>query len=122
MPKSNVPTLKFGIRPQRMSEIAKLVAEGKVPANKETAKHLIDSLSGADRPAEQAATDLGLIQSTDTSAIDAAIDALIAQNPKPLQDYRAGKQTAMGALVGMVMKSGKGFNAKLVQEQLKKRL
>jgi aspartyl-tRNA(Asn)/glutamyl-tRNA(Gln) amidotransferase subunit B len=118
----NVPAMKLGIRPQRMSEIARLVGEGKIPANKESAKRLIDALSGADCAAEQAASDLGLIQSTDTSAIDAAIDALIAQNPKPLQDYRAGKQTAMGALVGMVMKSGKGFNAKLVQEQLKKRL
>ena len=64
----------------------------------------------------------GVILSSDTGAIDAAIDAMIAQNPKSLQDYKAGKQTAMGSLVGMVMKSGKGLNAKLVQEQLKKKL
>jgi aspartyl-tRNA(Asn)/glutamyl-tRNA(Gln) amidotransferase subunit B len=62
------------------------------------------------------------MQTSDTTAIDAAIDAVIAQNPKPLQDYRAGKQTAMGALVGMVMKSGKGLNPKLVQERLKEKL
>ena len=68
------------------------------------------------------AADLGLTQVSDTGAIDAAIDAVIAANPKPLQDYRAGKQTAMGALVGMVMKNGKGLNPKMVQEQLKEKL
>ena len=37
-------------------------------------------------------------------------------------DYRGGKVSALGSLVGMIMKSGKGLNAKLVQEQLKKKL
>jgi aspartyl-tRNA(Asn)/glutamyl-tRNA(Gln) amidotransferase subunit B len=59
---------------------------------------------------------------SDTGAIDAAIDALIASNPRPLQDYKAGKQQAMGALVGMLMKSAKGLNPKVVQERLKARL
>jgi aspartyl-tRNA(Asn)/glutamyl-tRNA(Gln) amidotransferase subunit B len=118
----NVPLMKLGIKPQRLAEIGALVAAGKVPANKETAKQLIDALAKQDRPAEQAATELGLVQSTDTGAIDAAIDALIAQNPKSLQDYRAGKQTALGSLVGMIMKSGKGLNAKLVQERLRQKL
>ncbi|HLL90198.1 MAG TPA: hypothetical protein VK324_12935, partial [Tepidisphaeraceae bacterium] len=65
---------------------------------------------------------LGLRQVSDGGAVDAAIDALIAQNPKPLQDYKAGKASAMGALVGMVMKSGKGLNPKMVQERLKVKL
>jgi aspartyl-tRNA(Asn)/glutamyl-tRNA(Gln) amidotransferase subunit B len=47
---------------------------------------------------------------------------LLAQNPKPVQDYKAGKQAAMGALVGMVMKSAKGLNPKIVQERLKQKL
>jgi aspartyl-tRNA(Asn)/glutamyl-tRNA(Gln) amidotransferase subunit B len=78
------------------------------------------SQSGTD--VESAAQKLGLLQSSDTSAIDAAIDALLAQNPKPVQDYKAGKQAAMGALVGMVMKSAKGLNPKIVQERLKQKL
>jgi aspartyl-tRNA(Asn)/glutamyl-tRNA(Gln) amidotransferase subunit B len=118
----SVPLMKLGVKPVRVAEIAALVVGGKVAASKETAKKIIDALAQSDRPAEQAAADLGLIQSTDTGAIDAAIDALIAQNPKSLQDYKGGKLTALGSLVGMVMKSGKGLNAKLVQEQLKKRL
>jgi aspartyl-tRNA(Asn)/glutamyl-tRNA(Gln) amidotransferase subunit B len=65
---------------------------------------------------------LGLLQSSDTSAIDAAIASLLSENPKPLQDYRAGKQAAMGALVGMVMKSVKGLNPKMVQDRLRAKL
>jgi aspartyl-tRNA(Asn)/glutamyl-tRNA(Gln) amidotransferase subunit B len=83
---------------------------------------IFDKLREADAPAEKLAADLGLTQVSDTGAIDSAIDAVIAANPKPLQDYRAGKQSAMGALVGMVMKNGKGLNPKMVQEALKKKL
>jgi len=118
----NVPLPKLGIGAQRVAEIGQLVAGGKIPANKESARKLLESLMTKDRPAEQAATDLGLLQSTDTGAIDAAIEQMLAQNPKPLQDYRAGKQTAFGALVGMVMKNGKGLNAKTVQERLREKL
>ena len=46
-------------------------------------------------------------------------DAVIAQNPKPLQDLKAGRQAAMGALVGMIMKTTKGLNPKVVQERLR---
>ena len=46
----------------------------------------------------------------------------IAQNPPPLADFKAGKQQAMGALVGMIMKSGKGLNPKIVQERLRQKL
>ena len=38
------------------------------------------------------------------------------------QDYRAGNQQALNALMGMVMKSAKGLNPKLVQQRLKERL
>jgi aspartyl-tRNA(Asn)/glutamyl-tRNA(Gln) amidotransferase subunit B len=63
-----------------------------------------------------------LIQQSDTAAIDAAIDAVIAKNPPALADFKAGKQAAMSALVGMVMKSGKGLNPKIVQERLREKL
>ena len=96
-----------------------LVNASKLAASKEVAKKVIAAVAEQDQPAEQAATTLGLIQSSDTGAVDAAIDALIAQNPKSLQDYRAGKQAALGSLVGMVMKSAKGLNPKVVQERLK---
>jgi Asp-tRNA(Asn)/Glu-tRNA(Gln) amidotransferase B subunit len=39
-----------------------------------------------------------------------------------MADYKAGKQSAMGSLIGAVMKQGKGMNPKLVGERLKAKL
>lgn len=110
----------LGIGPERIAEVAALMDQSKIAAA--SALPLLEKLATGDAPAEKIAADLGLLQSSDTGPIDAAIDALVAQNPRSLQDYKAGKQAALGALVGMIMKSTKGLNPKLVQERLKARL
>ncbi len=46
----------------------------------------------------------GLAQVNDEVAIAAAVDAVVAENPKAVADYKAGNQRALGALVGQVMK------------------
>jgi len=62
-------------------------------------------------------------QSTDTSALEKAIDAVLAANPKQLEQYRAGKTTMIGFFVGQVMKASKGqANPQLVNELLSKKL
>jgi aspartyl-tRNA(Asn)/glutamyl-tRNA(Gln) amidotransferase subunit B len=116
----NVRLEQLGIGARRFAEVSKLIEENKIAAG--SAGPIFDALATGDAPAEQIAQKLGVMQVSDTSAIDAAIDAVIAANPKPLQDYKAGKASAMGALVGMVMKNGRGLNPKMVQEGLKKRL
>jgi aspartyl-tRNA(Asn)/glutamyl-tRNA(Gln) amidotransferase subunit B len=115
------PLSQLKLNPQRLAEVAALIDQSKL-APAEPAGKLLERLLDHDAPAEQLAGEMGLIQSGDTGAIDAAIDALLAQNPRPVQDYKAGKQAALGALVGMVMKSTKGLSAKVVQERLKERL
>jgi len=47
-------------------------------------------------------------QITDTSAIEALVDAAIAANPKQVEQYRAGKKTLAGFFVGQVMRASKG--------------
>ncbi|RYG62632.1 Asp-tRNA(Asn)/Glu-tRNA(Gln) amidotransferase GatCAB subunit B, partial [bacterium] len=114
---------EIGIRPDFIAGIATLVAGGKLAASKEIAKQVIAvGIAEPTVTAEAAATKLGLIQSTDTSAVDAAIDAVLAMNPPALADFKAGKQTAIGALVGMTMKQAKGLNAKVVQERLRAKI
>jgi aspartyl-tRNA(Asn)/glutamyl-tRNA(Gln) amidotransferase subunit B len=111
---------KVAVSPQRFAEVALLIDQNKIAAS--SAGAIFDRLVQNDGSPESIAAELGLTQVSDSSAIDAAIDKVIAENPKPLQDFRAGKQAAMGALVGMVMKNAKGLNPKMVQETLKKRL
>ncbi len=114
------PLADLGIDPVRVSEVAALIDGNQIAAA--SALPLFRELIGSDRDAASAAKTLGLLQSSDTGAIDQAIDALLATNPKSVTDYQAGKQAALGALVGMIMKSGKGLNPKLVQERLRERL
>jgi aspartyl-tRNA(Asn)/glutamyl-tRNA(Gln) amidotransferase subunit B len=65
----------------------------------------------------------GLKQVTDTGAIDAAIDKVIADNAMKVSDYRSGKQALFGWFVGQVMKATQGkANPALVNELLKKKL
>jgi len=114
------PVHQLGIAPARLAEVAMLIDQNKLAAS--NASPLFEKLLEQDGDVATLANDLGLLQVSDTGAIDSAIDALIAANPKPLQDYKTGKQSAMGALVGMVMKSAKGLNPKMVQERLKEKL
>lgn len=110
----------IGIKPARFAEVASLIDANKISAS--SAGGIFDKLREQDAPADSIAAELGLLQRSDSGEIDAAIDAMIESNPKPLQDYKAGKQSALGALVGMVMKNGKGLNPKMVQERLKQKL
>jgi aspartyl-tRNA(Asn)/glutamyl-tRNA(Gln) amidotransferase subunit B len=65
----------------------------------------------------------GLAQVSDTAALQAAVDAAIAANPKSVAEYRAGKDKALNALVGQVMKATGGrANPQQVSELLRKAL
>jgi aspartyl-tRNA(Asn)/glutamyl-tRNA(Gln) amidotransferase subunit B len=62
-------------------------------------------------------------QITDSSAIDAMIDAVIAANPRQVEQYRSGKKTIAGFFVGQVMKASKGqANPALLNELVAKKL
>ncbi|HEY1683645.1 MAG TPA: Asp-tRNA(Asn)/Glu-tRNA(Gln) amidotransferase subunit GatB [Tepidisphaeraceae bacterium] len=112
----------IGLEPAKVAAVAVLARENKIAASKETAKAILSRMLETGEAAETSASALGLIQSSDTGAIDAAIDAAVAANAKSVADYKAGKQAALGAIVGAVMKSQKGLNAKLVQQRLKEKL
>jgi aspartyl-tRNA(Asn)/glutamyl-tRNA(Gln) amidotransferase subunit B len=65
----------------------------------------------------------GLKQITDTSAIEAAIDAVMAASPKQLAEYRSGKDKLFGFFVGQTMKATQGkANPAQLNELLKKKL
>ena len=110
----------LGIDAAQVAKVAGLMDANQIAAA--SALPLLRGIGRSGDDVESIARKLGLLQSSDTSAIDAAIDAVLAQNPKPIADYKAGKQAALGSLVGMVMKSSKGLNPKLVQERLKAKL
>ncbi|MCX4186367.1 Asp-tRNA(Asn)/Glu-tRNA(Gln) amidotransferase subunit GatB [Methylophaga sp. OBS4] len=65
----------------------------------------------------------GLKQVTDSGAIEAMVDEVLANNPAQLQQYREGKEQLFGFFVGQIMKASKGkANPAQVNELLKKKL
>ncbi|WMD19496.1 Asp-tRNA(Asn)/Glu-tRNA(Gln) amidotransferase subunit GatB [Achromobacter seleniivolatilans] len=65
----------------------------------------------------------GLKQISDTGAIGAMIDEVLAANPAIVEEYRAGKQKAFNSLVGQIMKAGRGkANPQQVNDLLKQKL
>ena len=65
----------------------------------------------------------GLKQISDTGALEKIIDDVLAANPKQVEQYKGGKTTVIGFLVGQVMKSSRGqANPATVNELLKTKL
>lgn len=65
----------------------------------------------------------GLKQISDSGALEAILDEVLAANPKSVEEFRAGKEKAFNALIGQAMKATKGkANPAQVNELLKKKL
>jgi aspartyl-tRNA(Asn)/glutamyl-tRNA(Gln) amidotransferase subunit B len=72
---------------------------------------------------KEIATQLGLGQISDTSAVEQVVREIIAANTQAVVDFKAGKEQALTFLVGQAMRATKGrANPKLVSEILQKEL
>jgi aspartyl-tRNA(Asn)/glutamyl-tRNA(Gln) amidotransferase subunit B len=98
------------------------IGDGTISHN--AAKQVFDALWGGEAGTVDALIEAkGLKQMNDTGALEAIVDAVVAANPKSVEEYRAGKDKAFNALVGQVMKASKGkANPAQANELLKKRL
>ena len=87
------------------------------------AKEVFEAMWAEGKPADAIIEAKGLRQITDTSAIEKAIDEVMAKNPGQLADYRSGKDKLFGFFVGQVMKATGGkANPAQLNELLKKKL
>jgi aspartyl-tRNA(Asn)/glutamyl-tRNA(Gln) amidotransferase subunit B len=103
------------------SELAELASSGKI--NSRQAKEVFAQMLATGKSPAQLVKELGLEQVSDTGALEAFCDQAIAANPKSVADFKAGKQNAVNALKGQVMKLSKGTaNPQLVGEILIKKL
>ena len=88
------------------------------------AKKVFDALwNGEGSSADEVVEKQGLKQITDTGAIEALIDEVLANNAAMVAEFRSGKEKAFNALVGQAMKATKGkANPQQVNELLRKKL
>ena len=87
------------------------------------AKQVFEAMVETGLPPGAIVEERGLRQVTDTGAIEAAVDAVLAANAGKLAEYRAGKEKLFGFFIGQVMKAmqGKG-NPAVVNEVVKRKL
>jgi len=87
------------------------------------AKQVFEAMWGSELSADAVIERDGLKQVSDVGAIEKMVDEAIAANPKAVEEFRAGKEKALNALAGQVMKASKGkANPAQVQEVLKQKL
>jgi glutaminyl-tRNA synthetase len=104
-----------------LAELLTLVADGTL-SNK-LAKDVLSAMFAGEGPPRAIVDKRGLKQTTDESAIVAAIDRVIANNADAVDRYRKGNQNVIGALIGLCIKETAGrANPKLVGELLRKQL
>ena len=109
------------LTPAALSGVVRLAEAGVIggPGVRQVIEELFRD--GGDPDAVVAAR--GLAQVSDESAVEAAVDAVIAASPAEVERYRAGNQKLIGFLVGQVMKGMKGKgNPAVVNAVLKRKL
>jgi len=95
------------VSPQEMAALQQLIIDGKISAANAASKLLPDLLVAPGDPGERA-TQLGLIQNTDTDFLSTIAGEVIAANPAKVTAYRKGKKGLIGFFMGEVMKRSKG--------------
>ncbi len=87
------------------------------------AKEVLDYLMEKGGDVDEVIEKLGLKQISDTNAIEAMVDEILASNEDKVAEYKAGKEKLFGFFVGQVMKASKGSaNPQTVNEILKSKL
>jgi aspartyl-tRNA(Asn)/glutamyl-tRNA(Gln) amidotransferase subunit B len=112
---------EFEVGPERLAELVRLVDKGKIGANvgRDVLQKMVET--GAD--AASVVKEEGLEQISDEGELDSVVDRVLAENEKMVQDYRGGKQAAIGALMGQVMRLTRGqADPKLANRLLRRKL
>ncbi|MEY8876787.1 MAG: Asp-tRNA(Asn)/Glu-tRNA(Gln) amidotransferase subunit GatB [Leptothrix sp. (in: b-proteobacteria)] len=110
------------VTPQTLAALITRIGDGTISNN--AAKQVFEALwSGEAQDVDAVIAAKGLKQMNDSGALDQIIDTVMAANAKSVDDFRAGKDKAFGALVGQVMKASQGkANPAQVNERLRLKL
>jgi aspartyl-tRNA(Asn)/glutamyl-tRNA(Gln) amidotransferase subunit B len=105
----------------RLVKLAEMVAANELSST--AAKEVLLDVIASGKEPDIIAKQLDLLQVSDTTALEKIVDQIIADNPKPVAEYKAGEEKVLGFLVGQVMKVSKGqANPPMVNAILKKKL
>ena len=110
------------VSPESLGQIILRIKDGTISGK--IAKTVFDALwKGETNSADEYIEKQGLVQVSDTDALEPIIDMIIADNPKQVEQYRSGKTRVLGFFVGQVMKeTGGKANPRQVNELIVEKL
>lgn len=109
------------VKAEDLGKLIDLIKDGTVSGR--LAKDVFEIMVEEGKDPETIVEERGMKQVTDTGAIEAVVDEVIAANPDKAEEVRGGKEKLIGWFVGQVMKASQGkANPNMVQEILKKKL
>ena len=107
--------------PANLAALIKLTDDGSI--NSSVAKEVFEKIFDEDIEPVKYVEENGLKQVNDEGALKKTVEDVIAANPQSVEDYRSGKEKAIGFLVGQTMKAMKGkANPAMVNDMLKELL
>lgn len=109
------------ISPKNLVDLFKIIEEGKISntAGKEVFKEMFES----NRPVLEIIEEKGLSQISCSDEIEKLVDEVLNNNPKSIEDFKAGKIKAVGFLMGQVMKASKGkANPQVAKQMIEEKL
>ena len=109
------------ITPVRLAELLKLIDSGTISGK--IAKTVFDEMWRSGKSPQAIVEEQGLVQVSDSGAIESIIDEIMAANAGQVDEYRGGKEKVFGFFVGQVMRASKGkANPSVVNELLLEKL
>ena len=94
------------VTPQGLAELLDMIDAGSISGKQ--AKDVLEKAFASGQSPQAVVAAEGISQLSDTSELEAIVDAVIAENPKAVEDFHAGKASAAQFLMGQVMKRSKG--------------
>jgi len=94
------------MKPVQLAALISLMEDGTISSK--IAKNVLKDMLESGKEPKTIIADQGLVQISDEGQLSEIAQRVLAANPKSVEDYRAGKEKALGALVGQMMKETKG--------------
>lgn len=109
------------IKPEQLAAMLRLIDDGTISGK--IAKTVFDEMYRTGKAPEIIVQEKGLVQITDSSEIEKAVDDIISKNQNEVARFREGDEKLLGFFVGQAMKATKGkANPKMLNDLLKKKL
>ena len=112
---------KAPVSAENLAALLKLISKGTISGK--IAKKVFATMWKEGGNPQEIVKAQGLVQISDTAELSKLVDEVVGKNPKAVEDFKAGKKKAVGALVGQIMKATKGkANPRVINELLNKKL